>query len=167
MCLLGLLYLGVFAGWGLVGAVGLIGTHGRLHVESCWATHEPKASTECGGELRSPGGRLLDPHAVILDDVGVGSTISVRDEPVTGLEEVGFQSVVGWATLTQVVLLTFVILIREAVPVPGPLGRLPEVVGGRWPVRCLGAIVVVGALTYGVPLVYELVRSSLASLFAN
>ncbi|MDH6219134.1 hypothetical protein [Streptomyces pseudovenezuelae] len=161
--LLGLLYLGVFAGWMLAGAVGLIGTPGRLHVESCRATHVPKASTECGGELRSPGGQLADPDAVILGNYRVGTTISVRDEPVMGLEEVGFRPVVGWATLTTVTPLTFVILIREGVPVPGPLGRLPEVVGGRWPVRCLGAIVVVGALTYGVPLVYGLITS----LFQN
>ncbi|MGW1208863.1 hypothetical protein ACWD5F_04395 [Streptomyces sp. NPDC002499] len=159
--------MGVFAGWSLLGAVGLVGTPGRLHVESCWATHEPKASTECGGELRSPGGRLLDPDAAILANVKVGSTISVRDEPVVGLEKVGSESVVGWGTLVTVALLASAISIREAVPVPGLLGRFPQVVGGRWPVRCLGAIAVVGAVTYGVPVGYELVGSALATVFGK
>ncbi|MFF1301944.1 hypothetical protein [Streptomyces sp. NPDC058307] len=91
-----------YCGLMLAGAVGLSGTSGRLHVDSCAVvrTERNKPTTECHGQLLSPAGRLVDADAVIEADARIGATIPVRDQPLTGLETLGFRAIAGWATLT-------------------------------------------------------------------
>ncbi|MER5185688.1 hypothetical protein ABT009_46845 [Streptomyces sp. NPDC002896] len=164
--------LSAFGGLMFAGAVGLSGTSGRLHVESCGSVIESgKPVTRCFGELRSSSGRLVDPAAVVQADARVGATIAVRDEPLVGLETLGFRALEGWATVTALgfLVLDFAILLVLALRSKGPLRvsrgvnrsgmRFATAAASPRSMLWLAGSVAVGALVYGTAVLCELVIS--------
>jgi hypothetical protein len=154
------------------GAVGLSGTPERLHVESCGSVIEgSKRVTRCFGELRSDSGRLVNPAASIDAGSRAGATIAVRDDPLVGLETLGFRAVEGWATVTALgaLLLHFGMLVLFARPSRGRLGvargrnragtRSAAAVANLRLMLGLTGAVVVGALVYGATALLELAVS--------
>jgi hypothetical protein len=164
--------LSALGGLMFAGAVGLSGTSGRLHVESCGSVIESgKPVTKCFGELRPSSGRLVDPDAAIQANARIGATIAVRDEPLVGLETLGFRALEGWATMT--VLGFFVldcgILLLVDLRRKGPLHvsrgvngsgmRFAAAVASPRSMLWLAGTVAVGALVYWTTALCELVIS--------
>ncbi|MEU0409330.1 hypothetical protein ABZ307_16150 [Streptomyces griseorubiginosus] len=143
-----------YAGLMLAGALGLSGTPGELHVDSCGVVrpYNNKPVTECHGELLSSTGRLVDADAVIAADARVGSTIAVRDQPYVGLETVGPRAVVGWATLTVTGLL---VLDTGLFMVLGADDRTAASTTARRTLLSLSAATAAGGLLYGLTVLYE------------
>ncbi|WP_406172409.1 hypothetical protein OIE52_04930 [Streptomyces canus] len=143
-----------YCGLMLAGAVGLSGTSGRLHVDSCAVvrTYNNKPTTECHGQLLSTGGRLIDTDAVIEADARIGSTIAVRDQPLTGLETLGFRAIVGWATLTVMGLFVLAFGIVSALTLCG--WGVAATAGSRY-IAAPAAAVGAGGLIYLLAVLYE------------
>ncbi|WP_405522389.1 hypothetical protein OG426_04485 [Streptomyces canus] len=143
-----------YCGLMLAGAVGLSGTAGRLHVDSCAVvrTYNNKPTTECHGQLLSADGRLIDTDAVIQADARIGSTIAVRDQPLTGLETLGFRAIVGWATLTVMGLFVLAFGIVTALTLCG--WGAAETAWSRYSAALAGAVGV-GGLIYVLTVLYE------------
>ncbi|MET9790533.1 hypothetical protein [Streptomyces canus] len=143
-----------YCGLMLAGAVGLSGTAGRLHVDSCAVVRtNNKPTIECHGQLLSADGRLIDTDAVIEADARIGSTIAVRDQPLTGLETLGFRAIVGWATLTVVGLLVLAFSIVQALTLCG--WDAAATAGSRYGAAPLAVAVGVGGLIYVLTVLYE------------
>ncbi|WP_158012981.1 hypothetical protein [Streptomyces sp. Root369] len=144
-----------YCGLMLAGAVGLSGTSGRLHVDSCAVvrTYNNKPTTECHGQLLSAGGRLIDTDAVIDADARIGSTIAVREQPLTGLETLGFRAIVGWATLTVMGLLVIAFSIVQTLTLCG--GDAAATAGSRYAAAPLAVAVGAGGLIYLLAVLYE------------
>ncbi|WP_280859078.1 hypothetical protein [Streptomyces sp. SAI-144] len=143
-----------YCGLMLAGAVGLSGTAERLHVDSCAVvrTYNNKPTTECHGQLLSAGGRLIDTDAVIEADARIGSTIAVRDQPLTGLETLGFRAIVGWATLTVTGLFVLAFGIVPALTLCG--WDAAATAGSRYGAT-LAVAVGAGGLIYLLAVLYE------------
>ncbi|KUN62820.1 hypothetical protein AQJ46_31720 [Streptomyces canus] len=142
-----------YCGLMLAGAVGLSGTSGRLHVDSCAVVRtNNKPTTECHGQLLSAGGRLIDTDAVIDADARIGSTIAVRDQPLTGLETLGFRAISGWATLTVTGLFVLAFGIVSALTLCG--WDAAATAGSRY-IAALAAAVGAGGLIYLLAVLYE------------
>ncbi|MDQ0913041.1 hypothetical protein QFZ22_009026 [Streptomyces canus] len=143
-----------YCGLMLAGAVGLSGTAGRLHVDSCAVvrTYNNKPTTECHGQLLSPGGRLIDTDAVIEADARIGSTIAVRDQPLTGLETLGFRAIAGWAALTVMGLFVLAFAIVTALTLCG--WGAAATAGSRYG-AALGVAAGAGGLVYFLAVLYE------------
>ncbi|WP_328744571.1 hypothetical protein OHT57_04330 [Streptomyces sp. NBC_00285] len=143
-----------YAGLMLAGAVGLSGTSDYLHVDSCAVVRPDhnKPVTQCRGQLLSPGGRLIDPDAVIQADARIGSTIAVRDQPLVGLETLGFRAVSGWATLTVTGLLVLALGMIAGFTLCG--SSLASETGART-LLVLTGVIAVGGLAYGLAVLYE------------
>ncbi|WP_329238748.1 hypothetical protein [Streptomyces canus] len=143
-----------YCGLMLAGAVGLSGTSERLHVDSCAVvrTYNNKPTTECHGQLLSAGGRLIDTDAVIQADARIGSTIAVRDQPLAGLETLGFRAIAGWATLTVMGLLFLAFGIVSALTLCG--WDAAATAGSRY-IAAPAAAVGAGGLIYFLAVLYE------------
>ncbi|MET7729875.1 hypothetical protein ABZT02_00720 [Streptomyces sp. NPDC005402] len=143
-----------YSGLMLAGAVGLSGTSERLHVDSCAVvrTYNNKPTTECHGQLLSVGGRLVDPDAVIEVDARIGATIPVRDQPLTGLETLGFRAVAGWAALT---VMGLVLLDVGIVMVLTLCGRDSAATAGSRSGALLAGVAALGGLIYLLAVLYE------------
>lgn len=142
-----------YAGLMLAGAVGLSGTSEHLRVDSCAVVRsDNKPMTECRGQLLSADGRLIDTDAVIAADARIGSTIAVRDQPLVGLETLGFRAVSGWATLTVTGLLVLAFGMVTGLTLCGWVAASATV---PRTVLALAAASAVGGLTYGLAVLYE------------
>jgi hypothetical protein len=143
-----------YCGLMFAGAVGLSGTSGRLQVDSCEVvrTERNKPTTECHGQLLSPGGRLIDTDAVIEADARIGATIPVRDQSLTGLETLGFRAISGWAALTVMGLAVFDFGIVMILNLCG--WEAAATAGSRYGVALAGGAGV-GGLIYLVTVLYE------------
>ena len=143
-----------YCGLMLAGAVGLSGTAERLHVDSCEVvrTYNNKPTTECHGQLLSAGGRLIDTDAVIEADARIGSTIAVRDQPLAGLETLGFRAIAGWATLTVMGLFVLAFGIVSALTLCG--WGAAATAGSRY-IAAPAAAVGAGGLIYFLAVLYE------------
>ncbi|MET7687714.1 hypothetical protein ABZT06_06945 [Streptomyces sp. NPDC005483] len=142
-----------YSGLMLAGAVGLSGTSGRLHVDSCDVVgSHSKPTIECHGQLLSAGGRLVDTDAVIEADARIGSTIPVRDQPLTGLETLGFRAIAGWAALTAMGL---AVLDFGIVMVLTLSGRDAGATAGSRSGATLAGIAGAGGLIYLLAVLYE------------
>ncbi|MFF7549453.1 hypothetical protein ACFZCU_38330 [Streptomyces canus] len=144
-----------YCGLMLAGAVGLSGTSERLHVDSCAVvrTYNNKPTTECHGQLLSAGGRLIDTDAVIDADARIGSTIAVRDQPLAGLETLGFRAIAGWATLTVMGLFVLAFGIVSALTLCG--WGAAATAGSRYSAAPLAVAVGAGGLIYFIAVLYE------------
>jgi hypothetical protein len=144
-----------YCGLMLAGAVGLSGTSERLHVDSCAVvrTYNNKPTTECHGQLLSAGGRVIDTDAVIEADARIGSTIAVRDQPLTGLETLGFRAIAGWATLTVMGLFVLAFGIVSALTLCG--WGAAATAGSRYSAAPLAVAVGAGGLIYLLAVLYE------------
>lgn len=142
-----------YAGLMLAGALGLSGTAGRLYVDSCAVVRtDSKPTTQCHGELLSNDGRLVDTDAVIDADARIGSTIAVREQPLVGLETLGFRAIAGWAALT--VLGLFFLAFGTATARTSSGRSAASATGARTMGR-LAAASAVGGLVYGLAVLYE------------
>jgi hypothetical protein len=143
-----------YSGLMFAGATGLSGTAGRLYVDSCAVVrpYNDKPVIECRGQLLSTDGRLVDTDAVIQADAGVGATIPVRDQPLTGLETLGFRAVAGWATMTVMGLTALAFGCVTALTMCGLDGA--ATVGTRYS-AALAGIAALGGLVYFLTVLYE------------
>ncbi|MFF0013902.1 hypothetical protein [Streptomyces sp. NPDC005374] len=142
-----------YAGLMLAGAVGLTGTSEYLRVDACAVVRNGnKPMTECHGQLLSADGRSIDTDAVIAADARIGSTIAVRDQPLVGLETLGFRAVSGWAALTVTGLLVLGFGMITGLTLCGWVAASAT---GPLTVLVLAAASAVGGLTYGLAVLYE------------
>ncbi|MFF7280966.1 hypothetical protein [Streptomyces griseorubiginosus] len=143
-----------YAGLMLAGALGLSGTPGELHVDSCGVVrpYNNKPVTECHGQLLSTTGRLTDPDAMIQADARIGSTIAVRDQPYVGLETLGPRAIVGWATLMLTGLLVLAVGVVMTLAASGR--DASSTIHTRAVLR-LSAATAAGGLLYGLTVLYE------------
>jgi hypothetical protein len=143
-----------YSGLMFAGATGLSGTAGRLHVDSCAVVrpYNNKPVIECRGQLLSADGRLVDTDAVIEADARVGATIAVRDQPLTGLETLGFRAVAGWATMTVMGLAVLAFGCVTALTLFGL--DAAATVATRYGAVLVG-IVALGGLVYFLTVLYE------------
>jgi hypothetical protein len=114
---------------------------------------------------------LVDPAAFIDAGSRAGAMIAVRDDPLVGLETLGFRAVEGWATVTALgaLLLHFGMLVLFARPSRGRLDvargrnragtRSAAAVANLRLMLGLTGAVVMGALVYGATALLELVVS--------
>ncbi|MFF4633470.1 hypothetical protein [Streptomyces griseorubiginosus] len=140
-----------YAGLMLAGALGLSGTPGELHVESCEVVRDHnKPIAECRGELLSTTGRLIAVNAVLDADARAGSTVAVRDQPYVGMETLGPRAVVGWATLMLMGVFAVATGVVVALDASDRTFSLSP-----WTLVVLLAAIAAGALVYGLTVLYE------------